>query len=492
MTSKPPSQPPIASFSSLIDPFTQLTFHLIRFFAAWTVVRYVCAAVYFWPYAVVQLFTVLPTVLVRLPLLVFPPWLIARTDAANARRARLAGEQLRGTFEFDKTERLEGEVLPPYDKWQEPYVEYISVCGLDVCYIHRLPSPPAPPSGKVVVLVHGNPSWSWMWRSTIPFLASQGHEVLALDFSGHGRSDKPINPAQLTFELHMRTLHELLSLPFLANKETMIAAHDWGGAITLLTLAHPALPSPLTSPPSLFLLNTFFPPRTTPLLLNGSDISYNGYALYLLWYLSTGILGPLLPESFVMRFMSPTISAVNVSGYGAPYLNRRHKAGVGVFAHMIPWMVDGVYKARKGWVWRLVEGLVPESWMDNFHKQARLREMDLQLRNVYSSPKTSPTNKHKIVFGRDDPLLADFKDILTHTLEKGSESKGSVWVKRAGHYPLEDKSADLNGLLAEFVDEEGWRKRGMGSRRGIRELNQRETGIRGARRRIDNDGERVG
>ncbi|KZF21787.1 alpha/beta-hydrolase [Xylona heveae TC161] len=142
----------------------------------------------------------------------------------------------------------------------------------------------------------------------IPALVAQGYEVYALDFLGHGLSDKPVDPRLISFQLHVRTLREFFTR-FDVPRDCILVGHDWGGCIALS--AAPTLP---LIRPRIFCLNTFFAPRP-------SDIRLHYYLLYILWFLSTGIFDGFLPEWAIMRYMapSPTTTADVVRGYGAPF-----------------------------------------------------------------------------------------------------------------------------------------------------------------------------
>lgn len=61
----------------------------------------------------------------------------------------------------------------------------------------------------------------------IPKLVDQGHEVYALDWIGHGRSDKILRPELINFELHMRTLIDFYN--HVGLRDSILVAHDWGG-----------------------------------------------------------------------------------------------------------------------------------------------------------------------------------------------------------------------------------------------------------------------
>ena len=92
--------------------------------------------------------------------------------------------------------------------------------------------------GPPVVMLHGEPAWSLIWRKVIPPLRDAGYRCLAFDHAGFGRSDKPLEPAWHSLERHVgltSAVFERLDL-----RDATLVVHDWGGPIgTSLALAHP-------------------------------------------------------------------------------------------------------------------------------------------------------------------------------------------------------------------------------------------------------------
>ncbi len=85
----------------------------------------------------------------------------------------------------------------------------------------------APP----VLFVHGNPTWSYLWRQPIAALAERGRRCIAFDHMGFGRSDKPPRPARYTLRSHID--NALALIDELDLSEVTLVAHDWGGPIGL-------------------------------------------------------------------------------------------------------------------------------------------------------------------------------------------------------------------------------------------------------------------
>jgi haloalkane dehalogenase len=95
-------------------------------------------------------------------------------------------------------------------------------------------------SGEVVVLLHGEPTWSYLYRSVIPPLVARGHRVVAPDLIGFGRSDKPASREEHTYARHVEWLREAL-FDVARLEGVTVFGQDWGGLIGLRLVAeHPA------------------------------------------------------------------------------------------------------------------------------------------------------------------------------------------------------------------------------------------------------------
>ena len=108
---------------------------------------------------------------------------------------------------------------------------YREVGGLRLAHVDVGEGPP-------VVMVHGSPTWSFIWRKMIPPLRDAGYRCIAPDNAGYGRSDKPLDPAWYSVEQHAGLTGTLLE--DLDLRDVTLVVHDWGGPIGLtLALAHP-------------------------------------------------------------------------------------------------------------------------------------------------------------------------------------------------------------------------------------------------------------
>ncbi len=124
--------------------------------------------------------------------------------------------------EFVRTPDACFENLPDWD--YEP--KYLEIDGLRQAYVDVGPADADP-----ILLLHGQPSWSYLYRYMIPVLVEGGHRVIAMDHLGMGRSDKPIDIAYHSFENHIYRLETLIQELELDN--LTVFAQDWGSVMAL-------------------------------------------------------------------------------------------------------------------------------------------------------------------------------------------------------------------------------------------------------------------
>src|SRR5215471_10280189 len=111
---------------------------------------------------------------------------------------------------------------------------YLDAGGVRVHYLDEGVQTAAP-----VLLLHGEPSWSYLYRKMIPVLAAAGHRVVAPDLVGFGRSDKPTRIEDHTYARHVEWVRELV-FDKLDLRNVTLVGQDWGGLIGLrLAAEHP-------------------------------------------------------------------------------------------------------------------------------------------------------------------------------------------------------------------------------------------------------------
>jgi haloalkane dehalogenase len=128
-----------------------------------------------------------------------------------------------------------GAYRTPDERFQDlvgwPYEpRYVEQAGLRMHYVEE-------GAGDPILLLHGEPTWGFLYRHILPVLARAGRVVVP-DLFGFGRSDKPVDQAAYSYDTHYRSI-ERLALE-LDLRELILVVHDWGGPIGLrFAVSHP-------------------------------------------------------------------------------------------------------------------------------------------------------------------------------------------------------------------------------------------------------------
>ena len=180
-----------------------------------------------------------------------------------------------------------------------------------------------PRDGRVVLLMHGEPSWCFLYRKMIPVLVDSGFRCIAPDLVGFGRSDKPADRADYTYGRHVEwmraTLFDALDL-----RDATLACQDWGGLIGLrLVGEHPDRFARVVT------ANTFLPTGDTP----------PGKA-FLAWQ-KFSQEAPEFPVGGIVNGGCATdLSPAVIAAYDAPFPDDTYKAGARQFPLLVPTSPD--------------------------------------------------------------------------------------------------------------------------------------------------------
>jgi len=207
--------------------------------------------------------------------------------------------------------------LPGYP-WPPNYLSDLPT--LDGLRLHYLDEGPKQ-APLTWLCLHGNPSWSYLYRKMIPLFLASGHRVVAPDLIGFGKSDKPKKESAHNFLWHRQVLLEFVERLDLQN--AVLVVQDWGG---LLGLTLPmAAPNRYTG---LLLMNTLLAMGEAPLspgFLAWREMCANKPDFE---------VGRLLARS------NPHLSAAECAGYDAPFPDRGHRAALRAFPPMVPETTD--------------------------------------------------------------------------------------------------------------------------------------------------------
>jgi haloalkane dehalogenase len=185
--------------------------------------------------------------------------------------------------------------------------------GLRVHYVDE-----GPRGGPVILMLHGEPTWSFLYRKMIPILTTAGFRAVAPDLVGFGRSDKPVDRQAYTYARHvgwMRALLETLDL-----REVTLVGQDWGSLVGLrmamenqsrfarIVIANGFLPTARQGVPPAFQL-------------------WRAFARY----------SPVFPIGRIVASGCVTKPSAAVrAAYDAPFPSSRYEAGARVFPSLVP------------------------------------------------------------------------------------------------------------------------------------------------------------
>jgi len=177
--------------------------------------------------------------------------------------------------------------------------------------------------------LHGEPSWAYLYRKMLPVFTGRGYRVIAPDFFGFGRSDKPVDDAVYTYGFHRDTLLRLMEHLKLSN--VCLVVQDWGGILGLTLPME--FPSAITR---LIVMNTALPVGESP--GEGFEAWKNYVATH-----------PDFDVAALMKRATPHLTDGEAAAYGAPFPDRTYMAGVRRFPQLVMVSPDmeGVAESRE-------------------------------------------------------------------------------------------------------------------------------------------------
>ncbi len=200
--------------------------------------------------------------------------------------------------------------LPNYP-FQENYVD---LDGLRMHYVDE-----GPKDGKVILMLHGEPSWSYLYRYMIPVCAAAGHRVIAPDLIGFGKSDKPTHINDYSFQTHMDWMKNFIEK--LDLKDMTLVCQDWGSLIGLRLAAENEA-------------------RFSAIVLGNGMLPTGDEGempkVFKIWQ-KFARFSPWFPISKVIGFGSfKSLSKDESRAYDAPFPSSAYKAGARAFPRLVP------------------------------------------------------------------------------------------------------------------------------------------------------------
>ena len=193
-----------------------------------------------------------------------------------------------------------------------------------------------PRDGPVVLLMHGEPSWAYLYRKIIPALTAKGCRVIAPDLIGFGRSDKPAKRTDYTYERHVAWMSDWLTA--LDLKDVTLFCQDWGGLIGLRLVA--AFPERFAG---VVVGNTGLPTGT------GFSEGFNAWLNF-----SQNV--PQMPIGVIVNGgCVRDLSAEEIAAYDAPFPDETFKEGARQFPTLVPITPEHASVAENLAAWKVLE-----------------------------------------------------------------------------------------------------------------------------------------
>jgi tRNA(adenine34) deaminase len=283
--------------------------------------------------------------------------------------------------------------LPDYP-WEPNYVDDLT--GLNGLRLHYLDIGPAD-APLTFLCLHGNPSWSYLYRKMIPVWTSAGHRVVAPDLIGFGKSDKPKRESAHTFEFHRAYLLNLVEHLDLHN--VILVVQDWGG---LLGLTLPMEASQRYK--GLLVMNTMLATGDAPLPAGFSA------------WREMCAKSPQFDIGRLFRRGNPHLSAEECAAYQAPFPDSGHRAATRAFPEMVAQATD--------------------------HPQSQISRAASQFWSMHWSGKTL------MAIGKADPVLGI--DLMRSLRGQIKDCPEPMVLEEAGHFVPEHGLRIAKAALSHF------------------------------------------
>ncbi len=270
---------------------------------------------------------------------------------------------------------------------------YVEVNGLRIHYLDE-------GQGEIILCLHGEPSWSYLYRKMIPIL-SHNHRVLAMDFAGFGRSDKYTEREEYSFMMHHDTVTGFINA--LGLEQITLVVQDWGGLIGLTVASE--MPERFAR---LVIMNTGLPTGDEP--IGKAFMRWREFASS-----STDLpIGAVIQNGVAQ---GNTIPPDVLAAYESPFPDVAYKAGAMVFPLLVP-----IHPTDPG--------------------AAEMRKARAAL-SQWEKPAL-------VMFSDKDPITRG-GDAFFRELIPGAKNQPEIVIHDAGHFLQEDKGEEIARHIADFI-----------------------------------------
>ncbi len=257
-----------------------------------------------------------------------------------------------------------------------------------------------PADGEPALLLHGEPSWSFLYRSMIAPLARAGLRVVAPDLIGFGRSDKPAEIADHSYARHVEWVRAL-AFDALDLHQVTLVGQDWGGLIGLrLAAEHPTRFARLVA-------------ANTGLPTGDRDMPEVWHRFRTAVQTAKDLDIARLVASGCVRGLDDAARAA----YDAPFPDESYKAGPRAMPGLVPYRADNPASAANRAAW---------GWL------------------------TTSTTPMLVAFSDRDPITGAMGPILKRAMA-GAAGREHPVIANAGHFLQEDAGPELAAAILDFV-----------------------------------------
>jgi haloalkane dehalogenase len=254
--------------------------------------------------------------------------------------------------------------------------------------------------GPLVLLLHGEPSWSYLYRKMIPVLADAGYRVVAPDLIGFGRSDKPAEQADYTYARHVEWLRSVLFDALDLTGVTLVG-QDWGGLLGLRLVAE-------------------HPDRFERVVAANTGLPDGTRRLPDAWWRFHDFVQktPDLPIGFLVRAAcADGLTDEEAAAYDAPFPDASYKSGARAFPGLIPQTLGNPATPDNQRAWQVLE-----KWDKPF----------------------------LCAFSDSDPITAGGERMLMGKIP-GAEGQPHTTITGGGHFLQEDRGRQLAQVIVDWL-----------------------------------------
>lgn len=281
--------------------------------------------------------------------------------------------------------------LPDYDFTPN----YVGIDGMRMHYVDE-----GPKDAEPILLMHGEPSWSYLYRHMIPPITAAGYRAIAPDLIGFGKSDKPTRQEDYSYASHVAWIRQFIEQLDL-NGITLVC-QDWGSLIGLrvaaeneqrfarIVLGNGGMPTGDQEMPKAFLV-------------------WRAFAQYSPWF----PIGRIIQSGTVTQLADDVVAA-----YDAPFPNSDYKAGARAFPKLVPARPDDPASPANREAWNIFR---------NWHKPFL----------------TSFSNRDPITRGGEKRWQIEVP---------GAAGQAHTKIRNAGHFLQEDKGPEFAQVVIDMIN----------------------------------------